>query len=76
MTLTLRSEKGSALTYGEMDDNFNYVLQNFENSGFKITANSTYISFYSNNAIIARIDVGGNLAIKGDVIVDANTSGW
>lgn len=76
MTLTLRSTKGSSLTYTEMDENFNHVLQNFESGNFKITANSTFISFYSNNVIIGRIDANGNLSVKGDVTAFANTSGW
>lgn len=76
MTLTLRSTKGSSLTYAEMDENFNHVLQNFESGNFKITANSTFISFYSNNVIIGRIDANGNLSVKGDVTAFANTSGW
>lgn len=76
MTLTLRTQKGSALTYAEMDENFNHVLGNFEGGNFKITANSTFISFYSNNVIIGRIDTNGNLSVKGDVTAFANTSGW
>ena len=76
MTLTLRSTKGSSLTYTEMDENFNHVLQNFESGNFKITANSTFISFYSSNVIIGRIDANGNLSVKGDVTAFANTSGW
>lgn len=76
MTLTLRSTKGSSLTYTEMDENFNHVLQNFESGNFKITANSTFISFYSNNVIIGRIDANGNLSVKGDVTAFANTSSW
>lgn len=76
MTLTLRSSKGSALTYDEMDENFNHVMQTFDNGVFTISANNTHISFYSNNSIIARMDNNGNLSVKGDVVAFANTSGW
>lgn len=76
MTLTLRRDKGSALTYSEVDDNFVHTLSNFEGGPFRITANNTFISFYSNNSIIGRIDVNGNLSVKGDIIAFANTAGW
>lgn len=76
MPLVLRRNKGSALTYDEVDDNFVYTLQNFENSGFKVTANTTFISFYKDNTIIARMDGSGNLSVKGNLTAYANTASW
>jgi hypothetical protein len=52
MTLTLRRNKGSALTYDEMDDNFLAVQEQFQNGNWSITANNDILSIkYSNTSI-------------------------
>lgn len=53
MTLKLRSEKGSALTYNEMDANFQYALSEYENGNWSITVENDSLKFkYANTGII------------------------
>lgn len=63
MTLKLRSEKGSALTYNEMDANFQYALSEYENGNWTITVENDDLKFkYANTSIIS-LDANTGFAI-------------
>lgn len=61
--ITLRSEKGSALTYEEMDENFEYALKVLEDGNWKISVENDELIFeYGNNSIVAFTNTGVSFA--------------
>ncbi len=73
MTLTLRSTKGSALTYAELDNNFLHLQSGFGTPPWAITSNTAAITFSYSNTAVATMTSNGHITVS-SVIGDAFVS--
>lgn len=73
MTLTLRSTKGSALTYTELDENFLHLQSSFGLPPWSITSNTAALTFSYSNTAVATMTSNGHITVN-SVLGDAFVS--
>ncbi len=78
MTLILRSAKGSALSYQEMDDNFLHAVSNFSSDPWDISKDSANnLTFSYSNSPKDYINANGHIivvSVAGQAYVDQDTT--
>lgn len=73
MTLTLRSVKGSALTYAELDQNFLHLQSSFGLPPWSVTSNTAAITFSYSNTAVTTITSNGHITVStvsGDLLTN------
>lgn len=63
MTLTLRSTKGSALTYTEMDNNFLHLQGNFGVAPWLVSSNTSSLTFSYSNTVVTSMSSNGHISV-------------
>ncbi len=80
MTLTLRSTKGSALTYAELDNNFLHLqgaIGTVLPTPWEFTGNTTVLSFANANTTLTSVGSTGNITVHtayGQAFVNQDTT--
>ena len=76
MTLTLRSTKGSALTYTELDNNFLHLQSAFGLPPWSVTSNTAALTFSYSNTEVATMTSNGHITVSevsGDAFISQDT---
>ena len=77
MTLTLRSTKGSSLTYTEMDNNFLHLQASFGTAPWSISTNTAAVSYTYSNTVVTEISSVGHITVStsyGQAFVSQDTT--